>query len=146
MDTADRVLYHQIHPVKLGTDLVAELVSLPLLWRRRYRTGLAVHFLPPIVASAVVTRWTNDLERIRDSPAGRYVRTEMTPAMQAVRLAGDGLTIVGAWRRRPGLVALGALVVIAGWTIGPRAAPSARPGSRRLMNLPMRDRPGPDRR
>jgi hypothetical protein len=119
VEIAERVLYHQVHPAKLGADLLAEVVSLPLIWQRRYRLGLAVHFAMPIVASALVLGRTDDLKRIRESSIGRYVHQEMTPAMQALRLLGDAIAVVGAWRRWPGLIVLGIVVVIAGWTIGP---------------------------
>jgi hypothetical protein len=119
MDTAERVLYHQIHPLKLAADLGAEVVLITLIWRGRRRLGLAVHLLPPIAASALLTRRTADLERLRDSPAGHYVAHEMTPAMVLVRLAGDAVTLAGAWLRRPALLAVGAAVVVAGWTMGP---------------------------
>ena len=124
MDRAERTLYHQIHPAKLGTDLTAEILSLWLIWQRRFVAGLLVHFVPPAVASALVIRRTAELERLRVSPAGRYVRSEMTPPMVALRIIGDGLTVVGAWRQRPRLIVGGALFVLAGWTLGPRVPSS----------------------
>ncbi len=132
MDAADRELYHQIHPAKLAADIVAELVSLPLIWAGRRRSGLLLHFALPMVGSAIVLRRTADLECLRRSAAGRYVRTEMTPAMQAVRLAGDGVATVGAWRRSIALIAAGAALVLAGWTLGPRSGsvPSELDGGR----------------
>jgi len=33
MTLRERILYHQIHPLKLGTDILAAVVSLPLLCR-----------------------------------------------------------------------------------------------------------------
>jgi hypothetical protein len=119
MEPAERVLYHQIHPLKLGGDIAAALVSLPLMWRGHRRLGMLIHWATPIVASAVVLPRTADLERLRGSSAGRYVNHEMTPAMQAIRLIGDAITVVGAWHRRAGWIALGGLVVVAGWTLGP---------------------------
>ena len=122
MTLAERALYHQIHPAKLGADLAAELVSLPLYWRGRNRAATVVHLGVPLVASAVVLGRTGELERLRDSRAGRYVLVEMTPAMQALRMAGDAVTVLGARRRSLPLVALGAAVVVGGWTLGPRSA------------------------
>ena len=101
--------HHQIHPAKLATDLTAELVSVALIWQRRYVLGLVAHLVPPIVASAVLTRRTADLERLRDTRAGRHVRSEMTPPIVALRVIGDVLTVVGAWRHRPAVIAEGAL-------------------------------------
>jgi hypothetical protein len=145
MDRADRVLYHQVHPLKLASDGTAELVSLPLIWRGRYRLGLAVHLLPPIAASALVMRRTADLERIRDSSVGRYVRVEMTGSMQAVRLLGDAVTVVGAWSHRRPLIGLGALIVVAGWTMGPGGV-ARRRGRVSLPRMHAVASPAPDPR
>jgi hypothetical protein len=85
-ETAERVLYHQIRPLKLAAALAAEVVSVLLIWRGRRRLGLTVHLLPPIVASALLTRRTPDLERLRHSRACQYVAGEMTASMVLVRL------------------------------------------------------------
>jgi hypothetical protein len=121
VDAPERTLYHQIHPAKLATDLVAEVVSVRLFWRHLPLAGFAVHLVPPVVASAIVTRRTAELERIKASPAGRYIQAEMTPPMVALRVVGDTVTVVGAWRRQPLVIAAGALLVVAGWTLGPRS-------------------------
>jgi len=58
-------------------------------------------------------RRTHDLERLRDSVAGRYVRDHMTPEAQGVRALGDVLTAIGAWRHHPALLMPGWVVVVA---------------------------------
>jgi hypothetical protein len=118
MDRAERLLYHQIHPAKLATDLTAEAASTVLLWRHRLVAGLLVRLVPAVVASAVLIRRTEDLERLRASEAGRYVHDHVTPRAQAVRAIGDVLTAIGAWRRRPVIILLGWAVVAAGWSGG----------------------------
>ena len=42
----------------------------------------------------------------------------MPPAAQAVRLSGAAIMAYGSWQRRPGIVVLGLLVVVAGWSDG----------------------------
>jgi hypothetical protein len=118
MDRAERALYHQIHPAKLAADIAAELASTVLLWRHRLVAGLLVRLLPPVVASSMLMRRTADLERLRASAAGRYVRDHMTPQAQGVRAVGDVLTAIGAWKRRPSIVAAGAALIAAGWCNG----------------------------
>jgi hypothetical protein len=118
MDGAESVLYHQIHPAKLATDLTAEVASTVLLWRHRLVAGLLVRLVPAVVASAVLMRRTENLERLRDSAVGEYVRDYMTPRAQAVRALGDVLTAIGAWRRRPSIIVLGWAVIAAGWSGG----------------------------
>jgi hypothetical protein len=111
------LLVHQVHPVKLAADIGASLLSLALLWRGHRRTGMAVHFAGPLLGSAVVLS-TADLPRLAITPAGRYVQQHMPPAAQALRLAGDALTVRGARRHSFALIAAGLAVVAAGWSHG----------------------------
>jgi hypothetical protein len=53
MDRTERVLYHQIHPLKLVADIGASGASTVLLWRRHLVAGLVARYVPPAVASAV---------------------------------------------------------------------------------------------
>jgi hypothetical protein len=71
----------------------------------------------PAVGSAIVLSST-DVERLRDTAAGRYILANMSPAAVAVRLAGDVVMAGGSWFRRPPLIALGLLIVAAGWSEG----------------------------
>ena len=71
MTREEKLLYHQIHPLKLLADWTAGFVALPLLWRHRLRAALLASF-------------------------GRY----MTREMQGVRLAGYLIMSLGAWHRR----------------------------------------------
>ena len=66
----------QIHPAKLATDVTAELASTVLLWRHRLVAGLVVRLVPAVVATAVLMRQTDDLDWLRASAAGRYVRDQ----------------------------------------------------------------------
>lgn len=115
MNKEDLVL-HQVHWAKLAADAGASAVSLPLIWRGRRLAGLVVHFVIPAVASAALLRV--DTFRLRSTRRGKYVLAHMPPAAQAVRLAGDAVMTVGAWRRHGLLIALGGLTVIAGWSHG----------------------------
>jgi hypothetical protein len=64
---------HQIHPLKLGTDILASLVSLYFFWQHKLFTGLILHLAPPIIASLVVI-YAFDLEPQRQSALGQYVK------------------------------------------------------------------------
>jgi len=59
---------------------------------------------------------TADLHRLATTHAGRYVQQHMPPTAQALRLAGDALTVRGARRHRPALIAAGLAVVVLGWS------------------------------
>jgi hypothetical protein len=117
MTGKEKVLYHQIHPLKLATDGSMALVSLPLLWRHRLRAALLAQSVPPVLMSAALLRWA-DLEPQRQSPLGRYLARYMSPRMQALRFAGNAVMALGAWRRRPYLCIAGLLLILFGWLRG----------------------------
>jgi hypothetical protein len=113
----EKILYHQIHPLKLLTDATAGFAALPLLWLRRLRAALLVMLLPPIFASVLIIRYV-DLEPYRRSSLGRYVEQYMSREMQGVRLVGYLIMALGAWHRRLWPMPLGLLVVLFGWFRG----------------------------
>jgi hypothetical protein len=117
MTTADRVLYHQIHPAKLATDLVATAVAVWFWHEHRVLPALAFTVVPPIVASYVVLR-TADLEKLRASAFGKYVKRNMTNAAQMRRLLGFVVLCVGAWTNSFIVAVLGAAFIVHAWTEG----------------------------
>lgn len=123
MTPKERALYHQIHPLKLATDIVASVVSLYLLWRQDLAAGLLVHFVPPLIASAALLRFA-DLDKQAQSAFGRYVARHMTRMIEGIRLFGDLVTVLGAWQQDALLIVLGYAVVVAAWCNG--LLPSAK--------------------
>jgi hypothetical protein len=117
MNFRDKVLYHQIHPLKLGTDILASLVSLYFFWQHRLLIGLLLHLLPPFIASLVVICMV-DLETQRQSTFGQYLKRMMTHKIEAIRLSGDIVMVLGAWSRSSPLIGAGLAIVIAGWLSG----------------------------
>lgn len=117
MTLRERALYHQIHPAKLAADILAGLVSLYAFWNHWLWLGLAIHLVPPIIASALLMRFA-DLEPLKASPLGRYVGRHMTRAVEGARLAGDLITVLGAWLRLWWVIVLGVAVVAAAWLSG----------------------------
>jgi len=118
MDFQEKRLYHQVHPIKLAVDIGVTFPFLYFLWQHQIVPALVVGFVPPAVVSAAMIRWTPDLEGIRQSAVGRYLKTYMTPAVEAIRL----LTLVpmafGAWNHEPIYIALGVAVLVAAWGNG----------------------------
>jgi hypothetical protein len=74
MTFREKQLYHQIHPLKLATDISAEIVSLYLFWKRKLLAGLLVALVPPVIASALIMSLV-DLEKYKQSAFGKYVRS-----------------------------------------------------------------------
>jgi hypothetical protein len=62
MDFGEKVLYHQIHPAKLASDIGGSLLSTYLMWRRRFAWAMLAAFVPAALASVLVIRYA-DLEK-----------------------------------------------------------------------------------
>lgn len=128
MDLRERVLYHQIHPLKLLTDGSTAILAAVLFWRHSLVPGLLVGFGPPVAASAALLRWA-DFEPYRHSALGRYLRRFMTRSVEAARLAGLLPLWGGAWSHHPSIIAVGALWILTCWLSGLRIPPSDEPAA-----------------
>jgi hypothetical protein len=113
----DAVLLHQVHPLKITADVAASMISDVLLWRHRLGMGLAVRILLPMAGTGAVMTMC-DVDSLRDTEPGRYVLAHMPSEAMAVRLAGDAVMAVGAWRRSLQTMGLGLLLIAVGWTHG----------------------------
>ena len=113
----DRVILHQVHPVKLAADISASAISNILLWQHRLGAALSVRYLLPAAGSALVLQF-GDVDALRETPQGRYVLAHMPPSAMAVRLTGDAIMAWGSWRRSPKLIGIGIAVIVAGWSHG----------------------------
>ena len=117
MTLKEKLLFHQVHPAKLATDIGAALVSLYLLWQHQLVIGLLTHFIPPPIGSAAVIRFA-DLESYKNSRLGAYLVRYMTPIAQAARLAGDLITVGAAWYQSFAGILFGLAVIAAAWSYG----------------------------
>jgi len=57
MNQKEKILFHQVHPAKLATDIVSAIVSLYFFWQHELLIGLITHFVPPPVGSFLVIRF-----------------------------------------------------------------------------------------
>lgn len=122
MTRQERLLFHQLHPLKLLTDFTTSFASAWLLWEARWLEAAAVAFLP----SFVVTGWLvarADLDGLQRSLMGRYVAEHMTRTATSIRIAGQLVMWVGAAVHVPWLLPLGLMTVIFGWVRGLWASP-----------------------
>jgi hypothetical protein len=117
MNFREKAVYHQIHPVKLCTDISTAFISRYLLWKRKGALALVVMFVPSVCASFILIRYV-DLETYKRSRFGRYIRANMTQSMEMLRFAGMAVMAIGAWYHRRWLISLGLLVVLVGWLRG----------------------------
>jgi energy-converting hydrogenase Eha subunit G len=114
---AEKSLYHQIHPLKLITDIGSSLISLYFFWRHDITSGLLVGIAPGVAVSFVIIQFVN-LDRYRRSSLGRYVGRYMTWEMQALRAAGQLVVWVGTWYHVLLLVFAGFAMIVFGWIRG----------------------------
>jgi hypothetical protein len=117
MTLQEKILYHQIHPLKLAADVGCEPVSLYFFWQHNLFLGLATHFAPPIAASLWLIGHTN-LEAYKNSEGGAFLRHHMTRTIEVIRLLGDLLMVVGAWIHLPSMIALGVVIIVLAWGSG----------------------------
>jgi hypothetical protein len=124
----ERVLYHQIHPAKLFADFSTALIGVDLFWHHELIPGLIITLITPALVSAALLL-DGDLEDLRASRMGAYLRRFMPPWVQAVRLFGVGFALYAAWYHAPaGVIGALALVVVC-WANGlvPRRALATDP-------------------
>lgn len=117
MTLKEKILYHQIHPLKLAADIGSEPVSLYFFWHHDLVLGLATHFVPPIATSLILVGCA-DLETMKSSSSGRYLQRHMTRTVEGIRLAGDIVMVCGAWFHQPALIVAGLAVVVLAWCSG----------------------------
>jgi hypothetical protein len=97
MTLKEKILFHQVHPAKLATDIGASIVSLYFFWRHELVIGLLAHFVPPPIGSFFVIRFA-DLESYKNSRLGSY-----PVAVHDARCAliGDLIAVFAAWYHSP---------------------------------------------
>jgi hypothetical protein len=77
--------------------------------------AMAVRVILPVAGSAAVLSLA-DLDCLSRTRRGRYVLAHMPPSAQAVRLAGDAIMGLGAYRRSARLLLAGAAMIGVGWS------------------------------
>lgn len=130
----EKGLYHQIHPLKLATDISAEIISLYLFWRRKLVAGLIVGVVPPMIVSFLLMRFAN-LEPYKQSGVGRHISVAMTPSAIMMRVLGTIVTHLGAWYRILVLLPTGLGIVLAGWLKGLLRQDSLEKGNERKSGV-----------
>jgi len=118
MNFREKKLYHQIHPLKLATDIGVTPIFLLFLWHHHIARALLVGFVPPVIVSGAMMIWPPDLERLKNSSLGNYVSKYMTPTTEAIRLLSLAPMGWGAWIHNFWLIALGLTIVAAAWCRG----------------------------
>ncbi len=117
MTLRERILYHQIHPLKLFTDIGVTFPSCYFFWRHDLVAAIAIALLPPIIVSAIIIAAV-DLERYKQSSFGRYLKNYMSREMEMTRLFGFVLVALGSWFHQAWLLPCGVVIVLLAWMRG----------------------------
>ncbi|MEN3371195.1 MAG: hypothetical protein V7609_3338 [Verrucomicrobiota bacterium] len=117
MSLKEKYLYHQIHPLKLITDIGAGFGSLYPLWHHHLGFALVVMLAPPPLISLLLMGFA-DLEPYRQSALGKYIAQSMSHAMEAIRLIGMIIVALGAWYHSLWIIFAGCAVVLFAWLRG----------------------------
>jgi len=73
MNSREKRVHHQIHPLKPATDIGVTPISLYFLWQHRMAPAIVVGFVPPIIVSTWMMIWPPDLEGMKNSALGNYI-------------------------------------------------------------------------
>jgi hypothetical protein len=117
MTLREKLLYHHIHPAKMATDAICAMAAAVLLWQQHLLRAIAVGLGPPIVVSLLVLQFAN-LEKLKESPLGRYAGRTMTAATDIVRVLGAFVFWGGAWYRSVFWCIVGLLIIAFVWVRG----------------------------
>jgi len=113
----ERILLHQVHPVKLVVDWGTGFAAAWLFWDKEIVAALLVGLVPSVIVSAYMISRT-DLTRYRDTPLGRYFLSSRTRPNDQVRLAGLVIMWGGAWANSIPVAAAGLAVILLAWGKG----------------------------
>ena len=114
MTLKEKILYHQIHPLKLSTDISVSIYTTYLLWQHNVFWFLIFCLAPSIIASFLIIKFVN-LEKQKESTFGKYIKKYMTSTIEAIRMTGQILVWIASWFHLPFLIVIGCLIVLAGW-------------------------------
>lgn len=118
MDFQERKLYHQIHPAKLATDFGMTIPALDCLWDHKLILAILWAWVPSIAVSAHLMSGRVSLEWLKRSAFGRYVKDNMTPLVEALRLATLVPTAYGSWDHHLWFIGFGFGLLGLVWNVG----------------------------
>lgn len=114
MEPRDRILYHQIHPLKLAVDWGTASVAAWCFWAHHLALALGIGFVPSVLTTIALVQWA-DLGRYRTSRVGRRLARGMTPRVEGARLLGLLPFWGGAWIHLPLPMVAGVAWILACW-------------------------------
>ena len=117
MKSKEKILYHQIHPLKLFVDITTACASVYLMWNHQWIVALMVGCIPSIVTSFLMLTLM-DFEKQKLLAFGRYIARFMNRGVEACRFLGYFIMLGGAWYQSFMVVVFGFLVIVLAWMLG----------------------------
>ncbi len=117
MTLLEKNLYQQIHPVRLLTDWSSGLYACYLFWHQLLVEGILAAFVPSLIVSLIILRFT-DLEKLKNSTFGRYYKRTYTKAIDFTRFGGFAVMAAGSWNQSIQIAGIGLIIIIGTWTYG----------------------------
>ena len=117
MTLKEKMLYHQIHPLKLAVDVSTGFYTTYLMWQYQVTMFLLIFLLPSVIITLLLVKFA-DLEKLKNSPFGKYIGGHMTKTAGGIRFLGQIMMWLAAWYHLPAFILLGFLVIMAGWLNG----------------------------
>ena len=117
MNLLEKNLYQQIHPARLFTDWASGFVACYLFWEHDLVFALIVAFIPSLIVSLIVVRFAN-LEKLKNSPFGKYHKRFYNKTIDAVRLAGFIVMAGGSWFQFFEIAGAGLAIILWTWLYG----------------------------
>ena len=113
----EKKLYHQIHPLKLGVDISTGCYTTWLAWQHNWFWFLLLLVIPSLIISYLLIQFAN-LEPLKNSKFGKYLKIHMTTRIEAIRLSGQIIMWIAAWYHVIFMIIFGFLLIICGWCNG----------------------------
>ena len=117
MTLQEKILYHQVHPLKLATDIFTSVLSTYFLWVKNDFGFWGTFLSPSLIVTLLVIRFAN-LERLKASRSGRYISRFMTKKIELLRLIGQIIVWFSAWNHFLFGVVAGVAVILMAWLSG----------------------------
>ncbi len=81
MNFKEKSLYHQIHSVKLATDISTSIISFLFFWGRQIYLGLLTGTIPSVIASVLIIRYVN-LEKVVHRTVRQEIHYEVLASLE----------------------------------------------------------------
>lgn len=117
MNLPEKNLYQQIHPARLLSDWATGLYACYLLWQQEIIAAVVLAFIPSLIVSLIIVRFV-DLEKVKNSPFGRYYKRTYNKTVDIIRFGGFVVMAGGSWSHSFPAVGIGLAIIIGTWTYG----------------------------